>query len=134
MPKHVLGIALDTTSITLVRLTGSMKSYDVTLAMHHALPQHDEPQEQAALRRQALHELLDPLRLHGDTILVALPAHDAVLRNLTFPFKDPRRIYQTLKFSLDEHMPFEPEEVDGRFSSPALWEYQCSPAPGRRDA
>jgi Tfp pilus assembly PilM family ATPase len=115
MPKQVLGIALDTASITLVRLTGSMKSYDVTLATQHPLPQHDEPQEQAALQRQALHALLDPLRLHGDTMLVALPAHNAVLRNLTFPFKDPRRIYQTLKFSLDEHMPFEPEEVVADF-------------------
>jgi hypothetical protein len=115
MPKHVLGIALDTTSITLVRLTGSMKSYDVTLTMHHALPQHDEPEEQAALQREVLHAVLDPLKLQGDTALVALPAHQAVLRNLTFPFKDPRRIYQTLKFSLDEHMPFEPEEVVADF-------------------
>jgi len=115
MPKQVLGIALDTTSITLVRLTGSMRSYEVTLTMHHALPHHDEPQEQAALRRQALHVWLDPLRLQGDTVLVALPAHQAVLRNLTFPFKDLRRIYQTLKFSLDEHMPFEPEEVVADF-------------------
>ena len=115
MPKHVLGIALDTASITLVRLTGSMKSYDVTLATQHPLPQHDEPQEQAALQRQALHTLLDPLRLHGDTILVALPAHSAVLRHLTFPFKEPRRIYQVLKNSLDEHMPFEPEEVVADF-------------------
>ena len=115
MPKHVLGIALDTASITLVRLTGSLKSYAVTLATQHPLPQHDEPQEQAALQRQALHTLLDPLRLHGDTILVALPAHSAVLRNLTFPFKEPRRIYQVLKNSLDEHMPFEPEEVVADF-------------------
>src|SRR5262245_40227204 len=115
MPKHVLGIALDTASITLVRLTGSMKSYDVTLATQHPLPQHDEPAEQAALQRQALHTLLDPLRLQGDTILVALPAHNAVLRNLTFPFKEPRRIYQILKNSLDEHMPFEPEEIVADF-------------------
>jgi Tfp pilus assembly PilM family ATPase/Tfp pilus assembly protein PilN len=115
MLKHVLGITLDTASITLVRLTGSLKSYDITLTTQHPLPQHDEPQEQAALQRQALHTLLDPLRLHGETILVALPAHRAVLRNLTFPFKEPRRIYQVLKNSLDEHMPFEPEEIVADF-------------------
>ncbi len=89
MPKHVLGIALDTDSITLVRLTGSIKSYEVTLATQYPLPQHDEPQAQEALRREALQALPTLLRLHGDTILVALPAHNAVLRNLTFPFKDP---------------------------------------------
>jgi Tfp pilus assembly PilM family ATPase/Tfp pilus assembly protein PilN len=115
MPKHVLGIALDSNSITLVRLTGSIKSYEVTLATQYSLPRHDELQTQEALRREALQALLAMLRLHGDTILVALPAHNAVLRNLTFPFKDPRRIYQTLKFSLDEHMPFEPEEIVADF-------------------
>jgi Tfp pilus assembly PilM family ATPase len=115
MPKHILGIALDTTSITLVRLTGSVKAYEVTLATQYPLPQHDEPEVQEALQHEALQALLTLFRLHGDTILVALPAHNAVLRNLTFPFKDPRRIYQTLKFSLDEHMPFEPEEIVADF-------------------
>ena len=115
MPKHILGIALDTTSITLVRLTGSVKAYEVTLATQYPLPQHDEPEAQEALQHEALQALLTLFRLHGDTILVALPAHNAVLRNLTFPFKDPRRIHQTLKFSLDEHMPFEPEEIVADF-------------------
>src|SRR5262245_14070287 len=48
-------------------------------------------------------------------MLVSLPAHSAVLRHLTFPFKEPRRIYQVLKNSLDEHMPFEPEDVVADF-------------------
>src|SRR5262249_59888624 len=108
-------MSLNTASIPQVRLAGSIKSYDFTLATQHPLPQHDEPQEQAALQRQALHTLLDPLRLHGDSILVALPAHNAVLRNLTFPFKESRRVYQVLKNSLDEHMPYEPEEVVADF-------------------
>jgi Tfp pilus assembly PilM family ATPase/Tfp pilus assembly protein PilN len=115
MPNHVLGIALDSTSVTLVRLSGSLKSYEVTLVTHHPLPQHDDPQEQQALQREAWHAILAPLRLHGETALVALPAHNAVLRNLTFPFKEPRRIYQVLANTLDEHMPFEPEEVIADF-------------------
>ncbi|MBM3222935.1 MAG: hypothetical protein FJZ47_03905 [Candidatus Tectomicrobia bacterium] len=115
MPKHVLGIALDESSITLVRLSGSAKSYEVTLASQHPLPQHEEAEEQSALQREAIQALLQPLRLHGDMVLVALPAHHAVLRNLTFPFKEPRRIYQVLANSLDEHMPFEPEDVVADF-------------------
>lgn len=115
MPQHVLGIALDTSSVTLVRLSGSPKSYEVTFAAQHALPQHEDPEEQAALQRDAWHALIAPLRLRGDTVLVALPTHDAVLRNLTFPFKEPRRIYQVLANALDEHMPFEPEDVVADF-------------------
>ncbi|MGE3541443.1 MAG: pilus assembly protein PilM [Candidatus Tectimicrobiota bacterium] len=115
MPQHVLGMVLEPTSVTLVRLTGSIKSYGVTLLMRHDLPQHEVPEEQDVLQRQALHELLAPLRVKHDTLVVALPTHQAVLRNMTFPFKDPRRIHQTLKFTLDEHMPFEPEEVVADF-------------------
>ncbi len=111
MPKHILGIGLEATGITLVRLSGSLKSYEVTLATHHALPQHDDLQEQATLQQEAVHAILAPLQAHGDTVLVALPASHAVLRNLVFPFKEPRRIYQVLANSLDEHMPFDPEDV-----------------------
>lgn len=126
MPKHVLGMILEPTSLTLVRLTGSVKSYEVTLATQHALPQHDVPEEQEALQRQALHDILTPLRLQHDTILLALPAHQAVLRNITFPFKDPRRIHQTLKFTLDEHMPFEPEDI--------VADFQLIPTPHTNEA
>lgn len=115
MPQHVLGMVLEPASLTLLRLTGSMKSYEVTLATQHALPLHEVPEEQEALQRQALQDILVPLRVHSDTLLVALPTHQAVLRNMTFPFKDPRRIHQTLKFTLDEHMPFEPEEIVADF-------------------
>lgn len=115
MAQHVLGIALDTASVTLVRVSGSAKSYEVTLTAHHPLPVHDDPEEQAALQREAWQAIMAPLRLRGATTLVALPTHDAVLRNLTFPFKEPRRIYPVLTNELDEHMPFEPEDVVADF-------------------
>lgn len=111
MPNHVLGVVLDTTHVTLVRLTGSAKSYEISLALQQQFPHHPEPEEELLLRHQMLHELIDPMHLRGDTILAAVPAANGVLRTLDFPFTDQRRIRQTLKFALDEHMPFEPEDV-----------------------
>jgi Tfp pilus assembly PilM family ATPase/Tfp pilus assembly protein PilN len=111
MPLHVLGIALDTDTVSLLQLTGSAKAYDITLAVQHPWPQAEDPEEAEHLQQQLLQELVATHRLQGQTILATLPAHEAVLRNLTLPFKDPRRIRQTLKFALDEHMPFDPEEV-----------------------
>jgi Tfp pilus assembly PilM family ATPase/Tfp pilus assembly protein PilN len=111
MPKQVLGIELGDQQLTLVQLTGTAKAYEITAALQQPVPQHADPDEQLAAQRQTLQELLATQRLRGDTVLVSLPAHHAVLRNVTLPFKDPRRIRQVIKYTLDENMPFEPDEV-----------------------
>jgi Tfp pilus assembly PilM family ATPase len=49
--------------------------------------------------------------LQADTIVTKLPAHGAILRNLNSPFKDPRSIRPTIKYELEDHMPFDPEDV-----------------------
>jgi general secretion pathway protein L len=115
MPKDVLGIEVGTQSLTIVRLTGTSKAYSVTAAEHRSLPQHADAAEQAELQRETLQEVVNTLQLRADTILTTLPAHKAVLRNLTLPFKDPRRIRPILKGVLEEHMPFEPEDIVADF-------------------
>ena len=111
MPQQVLGIALEDNHVAMVRLTGHSKAYDVTLALRQPLPVHDEADEQAGLWRETVQHLVETHGLRGDTVLATLPAHHAVLRNLTLPFRDLRRIRQMITFALDEHMPFEPEDV-----------------------
>ena len=111
MPQQVLGIALEDNHVAMVRLTGHGKAYDVTLALRQPLPVHDDADEQAELRRETMQQLVETHGLRGDTVLAARPAHHAVLRNLTLPFRDQRRLRQMMTFALDEHMPFEPEDV-----------------------
>ena len=111
MPQQVLGIALEDNHITAVRLTGHSRAYDVTLVLRQPLPVHDDPEEHARLQRETMRQLAEARGLRGDTVLASLPAHHAVLRNLTLPFRDLRRIRQMITFALDEHMPFEPEDV-----------------------
>lgn len=112
MPKHVLGIDLGPEQMTFVRLSGTSKAFSITDAIHYPLPRHPDAAEQDALRRQGLQELVDTHRLRtADTVLLALPAHKGVLRNISLPFKDPRRIRQALKGALEEHMPLDPEDV-----------------------
>lgn len=116
MAQYVLGIALEPDSVTFVRLRGNAKAHEVVLAVRQPLPQAPDPDEQFTLQQQALQFLITEHRLRSDTALVALPAHQAIIRNLTLPFKDGRRLHQTIKFALDEHMPFEPEDVVVDFS------------------
>lgn len=111
MPTQILGIALEDNHIAMVRLQGHAKSYDVTLALRQRLPAHDDAEQQAALRRESVQRLVEAHGLRGDTVLASLSAHRGVLRNLALPFRDLRRIRQTIGFALDEHVPFEPEDV-----------------------
>ena len=111
MPQQVLGLALEDSHVTAVRLTGHSRAYDVTLALRQPLPAHDDPEERARLQRETMREVVEVHGLRGDTVLASLPAQRAILRNLTLPFRDLRRIRQIIAFELDEHMPFEPEDV-----------------------
>ena len=118
----MLGIALEDDHIALVRLQGHAKSYDVTLALRRRLPAGRRMRAaagRAALRLEVVTELAAAHGLRGDTVLAALPAHRGALRNLALPFRDLRRLRQTIGFALDEHVPFEPERRGGRFPPPA---------------
>jgi hypothetical protein len=77
MATHVVGLVLESTSVTLVRLSGSAKTYDITLAVQQPLPQHPEPEEALVLQRQALQSLVDTYRLRGEPLYVALPAQQS---------------------------------------------------------
>ena len=111
MPKHVLGIECGGQHVTIVQVTGTPKAYSVTAAVQEAWPHAAEPDERLTLHRQFLQELVQAHHLQADTIVTTLPAHGAVLRNLRSPFKDPRSIRPTIKYDLEDHMPFDPEEV-----------------------
>jgi type IV pilus assembly protein PilM len=111
MPKHVLGIECGVQHITIVQVTGTPKAYSVTAALQEAWPQAAEPGERPALQRQFLQELMRTHHLQADTIVTTIPTQGAVLRNLNSPFKDPRSIRPTIKYDLEEHMPFDPDEV-----------------------
>jgi Tfp pilus assembly PilM family ATPase/Tfp pilus assembly protein PilN len=111
MPKYALGIEFAPPTLTIVQLTGTTKTYSVTFAHQQTLPSHEDPEEQVALQQQTVQELVSTHHLRADTIVTTIPAHRSVLRNLEVPFKDARRIRPTLKYALEEHMPFEPDEV-----------------------
>ena len=115
MSKQVLGIELGSDHVALVQLTGTAKAYEITAAIHHRLPAQPDPQASYLQVQQALVDLLDTHRLRAATVVVSLPAAQVVLRNLVLPFRDVRRIRQVLTYTLDDHMPFEPDEVVADF-------------------
>ncbi|ETX07648.1 MAG: hypothetical protein ETSY2_10015 [Candidatus Entotheonella gemina] len=115
MPKQVLGIELGTEHVAVVQATGTAKAYDITTAVSRAVSPSSDADDPFRPHQEVLEILLDTHRLRGDMIVVSLPASQTVIRNLTLPFRDPRRIRQVIKYTMDEHMPFDPDEVVADF-------------------
>lgn len=115
MPKQVLGIELGAEHVAVVEVIGTAKAYDVTTAVAHPVSPSSDADDPFRSHQEVLEILLDLHRLRGDTIVVSLPAAQTVMRNLTLPFRDPRRIRQVIKYTMDEHMPFDPEDVVADF-------------------
>lgn len=111
MPKQALGIELGNQHLAIVQLNGTAKNYDVVATHYQSLARQADPEAHIQQCQHALEEAFETHHLRGDTIFVTLPAAQGVLRNLNLPFRDSRRIRQILTYTLDEHMPFEPDEV-----------------------
>ena len=120
MVQQALGIAYDPPTLTLVQLTGTAKTFHVTFVHQLTLPHHADPAEQGIQQRHAVQELVRTYRLRADTIVTTMPAHQAVLRTLEMPFQDPRRLRAILKYALEDHIPFAPEDVVVDFQRLAL--------------
>ena len=120
MAQQALGIAFDPPTLTLVQLTGTAKTFRVTFVHQLTLPHPTDPAEQVIQQRHAVQALVRTHRLRADTIVTMMPAHQAVLRTLEMPFQDPRRLRAILKYALEDHMPFAPEDVVVDFQRLAL--------------
>jgi general secretion pathway protein L len=115
MSKQVLGIELGTGHVSVVQVVGTVKAYTVTMAVTRSVRLSSDTDDPFRPHQEALEILLDAHRLRGDTIVVSLPAAQTIVRNLTLPFRDARRIRQIIKYTMDEHMPYDPEEVVADF-------------------
>ena len=66
-------------------------------------------------RRESLVRALKSLEgrgvLDADHVVTSMPGDRVVSRILEFPFSDPKRIAQIIGFELEEHIPFELEDV-----------------------
>jgi general secretion pathway protein L len=84
-------------------LQTSFRDYKVT-AFHRAPLPNGSSAEQVK-------RFLEQHALAGDTILSALPAHMVTWRTLFLPFRDMKKVAQTVPFELESSVPFGLDEV-----------------------
>lgn len=99
MPGKILGLDIREDSVTAVQVKSGLKGYQIT-ACDRVVIQGNGGLDGAL---KDLFEQIDP---KSDLCLASIPGEQASYRNLQMPFKDPKKIRQTLSFEIETLVPF----------------------------
>jgi general secretion pathway protein L len=104
MPGKILGLDISEDSITAVQVKSELKGYRITACARVMI-------EKKGGLDDALKVLFDQMDLKSDTYLTSIPGEHVSYRNLQMPFKEPRKIRQTIAFELESMLPFPIEDL-----------------------
>ncbi|MBW1859640.1 MAG: pilus assembly protein PilM, partial [Deltaproteobacteria bacterium] len=90
--------------VAAVQITHGLKGHQVTAGDHVMI-------QEAGGIDEALKSLLEPLDLEGVTCAVSIPGEHVSYRNFQMPFRDKKKIRQTLVFELETMVPVPAEDL-----------------------
>ncbi len=99
MPGKITGIDVSPHAIAAVQVESSLKGFQITACSH--VPGNDEINLENAMGIIAVQA-----DFKSDSYHSALPAKQIAYRNLRLPFKDSKKIRQTLPFEIESMVPF----------------------------
>jgi general secretion pathway protein L len=102
MPGKILGIDINQDFISAVQIIGGMKGFQVL--SYAVVMVGDNPSD-------ALNEIAQQMDLKSETCVASIDGSHIAYQSLTMPFKDPRKIKQTLPFELEPLLPFPIEDI-----------------------
>jgi type II secretion system protein L len=105
MPQRIIALEIDDLELRAAVLETTFRDYRVA-ALHRAPVTAAEGTTEVQLRR-----FVEEYHLSGDTVLSALPGDRVTWRKLFLPFRDRKRVLQTISFELENHVPFDLDEV-----------------------
>ena len=109
MFENIAAIDIGTSSIKVVAVKTSFKNYQIKSFIIRDIEFEDETNSKKII--EALERIKEEIDLSDYTILTNIPMEKFILRNLTFPFKDPVKISEILPFEAEEHIPHDISDV-----------------------
>lgn len=104
MAGKILGLDISEESITAVQVKSELKGYKITGCARVMI------EEERGLD-DALKGLFNQMDLQSDTYISSIPGEHVSCRNLQMPFKEPKKIRQTIAFELESMLPFPIEDL-----------------------
>lgn len=103
MPGKILGLEINEKSVTAVQVMSGLKGYNLISCSRIGVEDND--------LEKSLFELSQKIDLKSDNTFVSISGADISFRNIKIPFKDPKKIRQTLPFELETLVPFPVDEM-----------------------
>jgi type II secretory pathway component PulL len=103
MPGKILGIDISKSYISAVQVVSGLKGYQVVSCFSEPVTDNNP--------LNALEKLAGHMDLKGNRSLLSIPPSGISFRNIETPFKDAKKIRQTLPFEIESHVPFSVEGV-----------------------
>ena len=104
MPGKILGIDVTSDSVTAVQVEGGLRGYSITDWSRVVI-------EETGGLDSALTALSEQMDLTADTCISAVSGEQISYRNLQMPFKDRKKISQTIAFTIETMLPFPIRDV-----------------------
>lgn len=104
MPDNILGLDIGDSSLKAVQVTAGLRGYQVSACARVEVTE-DEGLE------DALGRVLQEMASDGGVCISSLQADRLSFRNLSMPFKDKRKIGQTIGYELEPMLPFSVETL-----------------------
>jgi type II secretory pathway component PulL len=104
MPEEILGLDISSDSVAAVRVKSGLKGYQVTACDHIMVDEEEDLEE-------VLKTLLERVGPQGQVCFSSFPGEHVSFRNIRMPFRDNKKIRQTLPFELETVIPFTVEDL-----------------------
>lgn len=104
MPEKILGLDIGKHYIKAVQLTAGLKGYQITGSSLIEI-------KKAGGAQEVLKELFENDNLKSGICITSLPVKSFSFRNIKLPFKDKRKISQTIAFELEPLIPHHAHDV-----------------------
>jgi len=113
MSKNILGLDIKKTEVSAVLINSSLKASRIEAFTYVPIQKQEEMDKGVAAALELLHENMD---LTGSVCIASFPADQISFRNITVPFKQPKKIRQILPFELEPTLPHAVEDLIIDFS------------------
>ncbi|NRA67968.1 MAG: pilus assembly protein PilM [Pseudobacteriovorax sp.] len=108
--QKVIGLDIGSYSIKAVEIVNTFKSYEVTNFYETVIP-NLEGVPLDAIVPVCMEQLFQEHNLQADRIITAMPGQFISSRVLPFPFADPRKIEATIGVEVEDHVPFNMDDM-----------------------
>jgi general secretion pathway protein L len=104
MPDTILGLDIGSSSLKAVQVTGGLRGYHVSACARVEIDQDGELED-------ALKALLEEIAFDGGVCIASFQADRVSYHNLRMPFRDKKKIGQTIGYELEPMLPFPVEAM-----------------------